>query len=220
MIITIDGPIATGKSTIAKLLAEKLGFFFFDTGAMYRCLTYALIHKGIDCDDPKQLQRFLETFSFDIKVQQGEKHYLVGNEDVTHKIRGEKVTALVSKISAIGAVRDKLVALQRAWAVGVDAVFEGRDLGTVVFPKAELKIFLWGHPEVRAKRRFEEFRSKYPEETQGLSLEKTIEDINRRDVYDSTRTLSPLKQAEDAHVIDTSHLSIEDVVNAIIALKP
>lgn len=220
MIITIDGPIATGKSTIAKKLAEKLGFIHFDTGAMYRCLTYAIIKEKIDADNAHNLERFLSTFTFDIKVINGEKRYIVGHEDVSDKIRKEEVTALVSKISAIGPVRHKLVALQREWGIsGVNAVFEGRDLGTVVFPQAELKIFLYGRPEVRAKRRHEELRAKYPDETKDLSLEKTIEDINRRDFYDSTREISPLKKAEDAHVIDTSDLTIEEVVNKIVQLK-
>jgi cytidylate kinase len=220
MIITIDGPIATGKSTIAKKLAEKLGFIHFDTGAMYRCLTYALVKEKIDTDDASRLERFLETFTFDIKVINGEKRYIVGHEDISDEIRKEGVTSLVSKISAIGSVRHKLVALQREWGgSGINAVFEGRDLGSVVFPKAELKIFLYGRTDVRAKRRHEELRAKYPEETKELSLEKTIEDINRRDLYDSTREISPLKKADDAHIIDTSDLTIEEIVNKIIELK-
>lgn len=219
MIITIDGPIATGKSTIAKKLAEKLGFIYFDTGAMYRCLTYALIKNGVNFEDPAALEGFLATYTFDIKVIEGEKHYYVGSEDVTKHIRNEEVTSLVSQVAAIGLVRQKLVAVQRAWGTsGVNAVFEGRDLGTVVFPHAALKIFLAGSAEVRAKRRYEELRAKFPEETKDLTLEKTVEDINRRDLYDTTRELSPLRQAEDAHVIDTSTLSIDDVVDKISSL--
>lgn len=219
MIITIDGPIATGKSTIAKKLAEKLGFIYFDTGAMYRCLTFALIKKDVNFEDPAELETFLASYTFDIKVIEGEKHYYVGSEDVTKHIRNEEVTSLVSQVAAVGPVRQKLVAVQRAWGTsGVNAVFEGRDLGTVVFPHAELKIFLAGSVEVRSLRRYEEFRAKFPEETKDLTLEKTIEDINRRDLYDTTRELSPLRQAEDAHVIDTSTLSIDDVVDKIILL--
>lgn len=219
MIITIDGPIATGKSTIAKKLAETLGFIHFDTGAMYRCLTYALIKDKINEEDANQMDRFLAGFKFEIKVEHGEKRYFVEHEDISDKIRLHEVTALVSKISALGPVRHKLVALQREWGMsGVDAVFEGRDLGTVVFPQAELKIFLYGRPEVRAKRRFDELRTKFPEETKELTLEKTIEDINRRDVYDSTREISPLRQADDAHLIDTSDLTQDEVVNEIVKL--
>lgn len=221
MIITIDGPIATGKSTIAKKLAEKLGFIYFDTGATYRSLTYALIKNAIILEDDMQLENFLATYTFDIKVIHGEKHYFVGHEDVTRHIRNEEVTSLVSQVAAIGAVRQKLVAVQRAWGTtGVNAVFEGRDLGTVVFPHAELKIFLTGSTQVRAMRRYEELRAKFPEDTKELTLEKTIEDINRRDHYDTTRELSPLRQAEDAHLVDTSNLSIDEVVNKIISFMP
>jgi cytidylate kinase len=126
---------------------------------------------------------------------------------------------LVSKVSALTSVREKLVALQRSLAVDVDAVFEGRDMGTVVFPKADLKIFLWGNPEVRAKRRFDELRIKFPKDTENLTLEQTIAEINRRDTYDSTRQISPLKQAQDAYLIDTSDLTLDQVVLKILELK-
>ena len=219
MIITIDGPIATGKSTIAKRLAEKLGFIHFDTGAMYRSLTYALIKNGINYEDPQALDKFFENYTFDIKVIDGEKHYFVGEDDVTAQIRKPEVTGLVSQVAAIGAVRHQLVAVQRAWGdSGVNAVFEGRDIGTVVFPNAQLKIFLTGSTQVRAMRRYEELRTKFPEETKELTLEQTIEDINRRDLYDTTREISPLRQAEDAHEVDTSNLTIDQVVDAIISL--
>lgn len=219
MIITIDGPVATGKSTIAKRVAESLGFIFYDTGAMYRCITYGLMHNKIDVDNPQQLRDFLKTFEFLSAVQLGEQHYFVNQEDVTAKIRQEAVTSQVSRVSAIGAVREKLVALQREQAVGVNAVFEGRDMGTVVFPKAELKIFLTGRPEIRAKRRFDELRAKFPNETAKLTLDEAILDITRRDTYDSTREISPLRQATDAYVIDTSDLTLDEVVNKIIDLK-
>lgn len=217
MIITIDGPIATGKSTVAKKLANKLGFIHFDTGAMYRCATYALLLHHVDLDDAQALHKFLNTFSFDIQLIHGHKHYFVAKEDVTEKIRGASVTANVSKVSAIKAVREKLVALQRNWAKGVNAVFEGRDLGTVVFPHADLKVFLIGSTEIRAKRRHEELRSKFPKETENLTVEQTIEDINRRDFADSTREHSPLRKPEDAFIVDTSHASPDQIVDTIIA---
>lgn len=219
MIITIDGPVATGKSTIAKRLAEKLGFIFFDTGAMYRCLTYALLHEQVDFDSPNKLKAFLKHFTFEVKSRQGEKRYYVGSEDVTEQIRNETVTSLVSKVSAMHAVREKLVALQRDLATNVNAVFEGRDMGTVVFPHADLKIFLWGRPEVRAKRRLDELRAKFPKETASLTLEEAIAEIDRRDTFDSTRQLSPLKPADDAHIIDTSDLSLDEIVLKILALN-
>ena len=142
MIITIDGPVATGKSTIAKKLAESIGFIFFDTGAMYRTVTYGILKHGIDIDNLEQLNEFLKNFKIDIKVVYRDRHYYFENEDITQKIRGEEVTSAVSKVSAKKAVRDKLVSIQRELAEGVNAVFEGRDMGSVVFPDAALKIFL------------------------------------------------------------------------------
>lgn len=219
MIITIDGPIATGKSTIAKRLSREIGFIYFDTGAMYRCLTYAILKHHINIDDPAALNEFLKTFQFEIKIKHGDRFYLVDGEDVSLKIRGEEVTSNVSKVSAIPDVREKLVSLQREMAIGVNAVFEGRDMGTVVFPNAELKIFLTGRPEVRAARRFEELRTKFPNETLSLTLEKVLEDITARDAYDSQRENSPLRQAPDACVVDTSDLTLEEIILKILEFK-
>jgi cytidylate kinase len=215
MIITIDGPIATGKSTIAKKLAEAIGFIYFDTGAMYRSLTYALLKESIPLDDREAIDRYLGNFSFDIKIRLGERSYYVGDEDVTAAIRWPEVTHNVSKVAAIPSVREALVKRQREFARGVNAVFEGRDMGTVVFPDAELKIFLTGDPMVRAKRRYEELKTKYPNKYATLTLEQALEDIGRRDYLDTTREVSPLRQAEDSHVIDTTSLSVEQIVQAI-----
>lgn len=219
MIITIDGPVATGKSAIAKKLAEAIGFIFFDTGAMYRTLTYGILKHKVDLQQPDQLQKFLDEFQMDIKVVRRERLYFFEKEDVTKKIRSKDVTFAVSEVSAIKAVRDKLIAIQRELAIGVNAVFEGRDMGTVVFPNASLKIFLTGRDEVRAKRRFDELQAKFPEEAKNLTLETCLEDLNRRDHYDSTREYSPLYQAEDAYVIDTSDLTIDEVVARILEDK-
>lgn len=219
MIITIDGPIATGKSSIAKRLAHDIGFIYFDTGAMYRCLTYGTIKHKVNVDDPKALEEFLKNFKFDIKIKHADRIYLVDGEDVTLKIRGPEVTSGVSKVSALPAVREKLVAMQRELAVGVNAVFEGRDMGSVVFPTAQLKIFLTGRPEVRAARRFAELRAKFPEETTDLTVQKVLEDIDARDSYDTHREISPLKQADDACVVDTSDLSIDEIILKILELK-
>lgn len=219
MIITIDGPIATGKSTIAKRLAQEIGYIYFDTGAMYRCLTYAIIKHNVNIDNPDELAEFLKNFTFEIKIKHGDRHYVVENEDITLKIRGDEVTSGVSKVSAFSAVREKLVNLQRELAIGVNAVFEGRDMGTVVFPNAQLKIFLTGRPEVRAQRRYNELRAKFPEETKQLTMEKVLEDINKRDDYDSHREVSPLRQAEDAFVIDTSDFTTDEIVLKILEFK-
>jgi cytidylate kinase len=219
MIITIDGPVATGKSTIAKKLAESIGFIFFDTGAMYRTFTYGVLKHHIDIDNPQQLAEFIKNFKLDIKIQQRERHYFFENEDVTKKIRGEEVTSAVSKVSANKAVRDKLVVIQRELAQGVNAVFEGRDMGTVVFPDAALKIFLTGRNDIRAKRRFDELTSKYPLETKELTIEKCLDEINERDRCDSSREHAPLTQAKDAYVVDTSDLTIEEAVYKILEYK-
>lgn len=219
MIITIDGPIATGKSTLAKALAREIGFIYFDTGAMYRCVTYGIQKNKIDINNPEQLANFLKDLKFEIKIKHSERRYFVEGEDVTDKIRLDEVTSFVSRVSAIPMVRDKLVALQREHSVGVNAVFEGRDMGTVVFPEAQVKIFLTGRPEVRAKRRFDELKAKFPEECKDLTLEKALEDLNRRDTLDMSRDISPLKQAPDALVIDTSDLTIEEIIFKILEFK-
>lgn len=219
MIITIDGPVGTGKSTVAKKLAQAIGYIFFDTGAMYRTLTYALLKHHIDIHQTDQLQEFLDHIQFDIKVIRHERHYFFEGEDITQKIRGKEVTLAVSEFSAIKAVRHRLTQIQRELAVGVNAVFEGRDMGTIVFPEASLKIFLTGRNEVRAKRRYDEILAKYPEDAQHLTLEKCLEDINKRDTLDSTRECAPLCQAEDAYVIDTSELTVDEVVFRILEYK-
>ena len=203
MIITIDGPVATGKSTVAKELANAIGYIYFDTGAMYRAITYAVMKSQVDIDNSAALEVFLNTYEFDIKIKRGERRYFVGAEDVTSRIRMDDVTNQVSRISANANIRQKLVQYQRELAKGVNAVFEGRDMGSVVFPDAQLKIFLSGRPEVRAKRRFNELKAKYPEEFKDLSLDKALQDIAARDEYDSTREASPLKKAPDALEVDT-----------------
>lgn len=219
MIITIDGPIATGKSTIAKKLAEEIGYIYFDTGAMYRCLTYGIIKKNIDYKNIEQVIEFLKGFICDIKIKRGDRHYYFEGEDITSKIRLEAVTKLVSHISSLKQVREKLVALQRELSVGVNAVFEGRDMGKVVFPEAQLKIFLTGNPEVRAKRRFDELKAKFPVECANLTLEMTQEEINQRDALDTSREISPLIKADDAFEIDTSDLTVDEIVLKILEYK-
>lgn len=219
MIITIDGPVGTGKSVVAKKLAEAIGFIFFDTGAMYRTLTYGILKHHIDVHQADQLHEFLDQFELDIKVVRRERVYFFEGEDVTQKIRGKEVTLAVSEVSAIKAIREKLTAIQRELSEGVNAVFEGRDMGTFVFPDASLKIFLTGRNEVRAKRRFDELKAKHSEESKNLTLEKCLEDINKRDTYDSTREHAPLSQAKDAYIIDTSDLTIDEVVFRILEHK-
>lgn len=218
MIITIDGPVATGKSTIAKKVSELLGFIYIDTGAMYRCLTYGILSKGISLDDSDAIKKLLENFEFEFRLIKGERCYFVEGQDVTLAIRSPEVTAAVSKVAAIKEVREKLVTLQRKLSKNINAVCEGRDLGTVVFPNAELKIFLTGRDDVRAKRRLEEFKAKFPEETETMTLEEAIADVLKRDLYDSQREHSPLKKAGDAVEIDTSDLTVVQIVEKILDL--
>ncbi len=219
MIITIDGPVATGKSTIARKLAEAIGYIFFDTGAMYRALTYGILKNKVDLKNPAALEEYLKKFQLDIRIFQRERHYFVDNEDVTDKIRKDEVTSAVSEVSALKPVRDKLVAVQRELSEGVNAVFEGRDMGTVVFPDASLKVFLTGRDEIRAKRRFDELKAKFPEECKDLTIERCQEEITKRDYYDSHRELAPLFQSKDAFVVDTSDLSIDEIVYKILEHK-
>ena len=219
MIITIDGGVATGKSTIARKLADALGFIFFDTGAMYRTITFGILKHEVDYKDVIKVEEFLRTFEFDIKVFRGEKSYFYEGENITQTIRNERITEHVSKIAAISAVRKKLVDLQRKLSSGVNAVFEGRDMGTTVFPNAYLKIFLTGSLEVRAERRFQEMIHRFPELKETLDMEQLKKDIIERDKNDTSRKISPLRQADDAFEIDTSNLEPDEVVFKILECK-
>lgn len=220
MIITIDGPAGSGKSTIAKMLADKLSFVYFDTGAMYRAVTHCCIRDQINFRDPKALENFLNHFQFEIKLKDHQKQYLANQTDVTSEIRSQPVTALVSEVAALQAVRDHLVRIQRSFATHANSVFEGRDMGTVVFPNAELKVFLTARPEIRAKRRLAEMQQKDPKGFEKISFETMLADINRRDIYDSTREVSPLRPAADSQLIDTSDLTIEEIIEQIVLLIP
>jgi len=219
MVITIDGPVATGKSTIAKKLASEIGYIYFDTGAMYRCVTYAALKKKVNLDNPEELKSFLDTFQLEQKIKRGERSYFVYGEDVTNEIRLTEVTSNVSRVSAIPMVREKMVALQKEMANGINAVFEGRDMGTVVFPDAQLKIFLTGRPEVRAKRRFDELKTKFPQTYENLTMGQALDDVNKRDELDSNREISPLKQASDAFLIDTSDVTMDEIIMKILEYK-
>jgi len=219
MIITIDGAVATGKTTIAAKLADSLGFIFFDTGAIYRLLTYAIFKHEIEIQNQAQLREFLKNFRLDIKVQKQDRQYLYEEEDVTQAIRRNEVSNRVSEIAAVKEIRDKVTILVRKLSHGINAVFEGRDMGTVVFPDAELKIFLTGRDEVRAKRRYDELINKFPTEVGNFTLDRCLQELKERDRYDSTREYAPLIQSEDSFVIDTSEVSIEEAVFKILEYK-
>ncbi|MEZ5315094.1 MAG: (d)CMP kinase [Chlamydiales bacterium] len=214
MIVTIDGPAGTGKTTIARRLADQLGYDYFDTGAMYRAVTYKILHDKIDFKNPHQLTAFLDTFQFQISSDKDKKTYFVGIKNVTDEIRSCMVTQYVSEIAANPLVREALLRLQRDFSIGKKVIFEGRDMGTVVFPEAEVKIFLTARPSVRAERRYLELKAK----NSLINEKKTMQDLLQRDYFDSTRKVSPLMRAEGAHLVDTSDLTIEQVIERLIAL--
>lgn len=209
-IIAVDGPAGSGKSTISKIVAKELGFTYLDTGAMYRMVTYAVLKNNINLENEKALKELLDNVKLDIEK---DKFYLDG-EDVSEVIRREEVTNNVSKVAAIKFVREKLVYMQREISNGKKVILDGRDIGTVVFPQAELKIFLVASPEERAKRRVKEFLDKGID----TNYDKVLEEIKERDFLDSTRKESPLLQAQDAILIDTSFMNIDEVSREIINL--
>lgn len=209
MIITIDGPSGAGKSTIAKKVSEKLGFEYLDTGAMYRSITLFLLENGIDIKNEKETENFITdpsfNSSFDLK-QENSKIY-VNNNDVSIKIRQPIITDNVSLVSSYGFIRELLVDKQRKMSEGRNIILDGRDTGSVVFPNADLKIFLTASVEERAKRRFKE--------SKGISYEEVYKSIEKRDHLDSTREISPLTIPENAEVIDSTNLSIDEIVNLV-----
>jgi cytidylate kinase len=207
--LAIDGPAGSGKSTISSLIAKKLGWTHIDTGAMYRAVTLLAIELGIDLSDEASY-RFLETFNIHYDLD----HIFINERDVTEDIRSDKVTKNVSLVSSFPYVRKKLVDLQMKAATKGNIVMDGRDIGTVVLPNANLKVFLTANVEERAKRRFKEQVKKGKE----MDIHKVYEDILNRDQKDTTRKESPLKIADDAIVLDTTYLTIEEVVNKIIEL--
>jgi CMP/dCMP kinase len=218
MIITIDGPSGTGKTTVARKVAEQLGFVYFDTGAMYRALTWLVLQKNIDVSNGDAIEALLDEFDFKIEEVKGEKKYYIGDADVTEVIRSRPVTVNVSKVSAQKLVRSALLQIQHRFAKEKNVVFEGRDLGTVVFPKAEIKIYLNADPQIRAERRLQELLQKNPHEADQLQFEMILDDLLKRDAYDSNREVAPLRCPVDAHQIDTSLLSIDQVIYEIVII--
>ena len=213
--IAIDGPASSGKSTVAKIIAKDLGYTYLDTGAMYRAATYLALQHQLTAADTEDIIRLLDDYSVSFgRSESGQQLVFVGDVDVTHPIRENDVTNNVSWVSAIPEVREKLVSLQQQIASQGGIVMDGRDIGTVVLPDAELKIFLVASVKERALRRFKENQEKGIE----LSLEKLEEEIAHRDYLDSTRKESPLKKADDAIEIDTTSLSIQEVVSKITNL--
>ncbi len=209
--IAIDGPASSGKSTVAKILAKEFNYIYTDTGAMYRAVTYLAITHQVAFSDETQLVSLLTKYPISFSQEADGQHVLVGKEDVTSAIRQPNVTRAVSEVSAHKKVREALVAIQRRIGQDGGVVMDGRDIGTAVLPHAEVKIFLVASVTERAQRRYKENLEKgIPTDLSTLTKE-----IQERDHYDSTRKVSPLKQAEDAVRIDTTGKSITEVVQAI-----
>ena len=214
IIIAIDGPAATGKSTTAKIVAEKLGFTYLDTGAMYRCVTLAVINAGINISDTNQINNLLNDLNIDLVDYEGNLQIMMNGVDVSDDIRSVDVTDNVSIISALKNVRAAMVKIQRKFAFKTNCVMEGRDIGTVVFPNAKFKFYLFADAEVRAKRRQRDLLALGEKKP----IHELVEDIQRRDAYDSSREQSPLRKAEDAIEIDTTDLTIDGQVSKIIEI--
>ena len=209
-IIAVDGPAGAGKSTVSKIVAAKLGYTYIDTGAMYRAVGWKFLQSGKSFDE-KILQEIVEVI--DIRLDTSAKVF-VDNFDVTKEIRTPEVSKLASDVSKFGFVRKKLTDLQRKMAEVGKVIMDGRDIGTQVLPNADLKIFLTASLEERARRRFEELKLK----NSNVELEKIQQEIFLRDKQDSEREIAPLKQADDAILLDTTNLSIEEVANKILEL--
>jgi CMP/dCMP kinase len=212
--IAIDGPAAAGKSTVAKLVAENLSYIYIDTGAMYRALTLKALTKNVNLENAMELYTLLTQTQIQLVPEKGGQFVYLDGNDVTDKIRSQEVTNSVSIVSKHQSVREEMVSRQQGLAAGGGVVMDGRDIGTHVLPQAEVKIFLVASVEERAVRRHTENLEKgYPSDLQQLK-----EEIEKRDKLDSEREVAPLKKASDAKLIDTTALSIEQVVNRIVAL--
>ena len=212
--IAIDGPAGAGKSTIAKKVAKKLSYIFVDTGAMFRAMALYCIRNGVNKEDEAAVSAACEQIEVSISYENGEQQVLLNGENVNGFIRTEEVGNTASSISVYGKVREKLLELQRRLAASQNVIMDGRDIGTCVLPNAQVKIYLTASVETRGKRRFLELQEKGQE----CNLEEICEDIRDRDYRDMHREIAPLKQAEDAVLVDSSHMTIEEVVETILEL--
>ena len=213
--IAIDGPASSGKSTVAKIIAKNLGYTYLDTGAMYRSATYLALQNGLTEENVPEILEQLSQHPISFgKAADGSQQVYVGDVDITHPIRDNQVTNNVSWVAAIPEVRQELVAQQQRIAQDGAIIMDGRDIGTVVLPHAQVKIYLTASSMVRAKRRYDELTAK----GETCDLVKIRQDIEDRDYRDMHRETSPLKQAEDAVLVDTSDMTIEQVIDRIVAL--
>ena len=213
-IVAIDGPAGAGKGTITKLVGEKKNLIYIDTGALYRCVTLYMIRNKISLDDTDKIKEFLNKINIELKKEDNEDLVFLNGEDVTKLIREKEVNELVSQVSHVIEVRENITNLSRKIAEGKNIIMEGRDIGTNVFPNADVKIYLDATPEERARRRMKQNKEK------GINIpfEEILENIIYRDNNDKTSTVAPLKQAEDAFYIDSSNMTIEEVANRVIEI--
>ena len=210
--IAIDGPAGAGKSTIAKALAKSLGYCYVDTGAIYRTVAYFLDLLGVSPKDADGVERYIDELTIKIEYdEEGKQHMLMNGMDVSGEIRTQDISQKASLVSAHKVVRDVLLDMQRQVARENNCIMDGRDIGTVVLPKAQVKIFLTASPEVRAKRRYDELIAK----GQSAQYETILKEIIQRDHQDTTRPIAPLKQAKDAALLDTSDMTIDEVIEAM-----
>lgn len=210
--VAIDGPAGAGKSTIAKAAAKKLGYIYVDTGALYRAVGVYSLRNGVDTTDGEAVAQTLPSVSVELKFQDGVQHVYLNGEDVSEEIRTPKASMAASHVSAVPAVRQFLFDLQRDIAAKNNCIMDGRDIGTVVLPKAQVKIFLTASPEARAKRRFIELQAKGAKDT----FEQVLADLKQRDYNDSHRAVAPLKPADDSVLVDTTALTLEASVEKVI----
>jgi cytidylate kinase len=211
-VITIDGPAGSGKSTVSRLLAKKIHRLYLNTGAMYRAAAFAARRKGISFSDGKRLGELCRSLELTFTTDEDPPRILLGTEDISMAIRTPDMDMLSSKVSSVREVREAMTELQRKMAKGISVVVEGRDMGTVVFPEAQHKFFLTASSEVRAERRYKEM----VERKESVSREGVKAELNKRDYQDKTRSLAPLKPAKNAKLIDSTNLTPDEVVSAIL----
>lgn len=211
-IVAIDGPAGAGKGTITKLVGEKLNLLNVDTGAMYRCIALKMLRENIEIEDLEKIKEILKVVNINLIHENGNIKVFLDGENVTDKIRTSEVTKFVSPVSTVKIIREKMVEIQRKFGEEKDIIMEGRDIGTEVFPNANVKIYLDATPEERARRRVIQNQEKGIE----CEYEQILKDIKIRDERDSTREISPLKKAEDAILVDSTNMTIEEVVETVV----
>lgn len=212
--VAIDGPVGAGKSTVAKLIAKKLGIIYVDTGAMYRSVGLYAVRKGIDTTDAEKLSEIINEIDLDVEIIDGVQNIFMNGENVSNLIRTPEISMAASHVSAVVEVRKKLVDIQRDMSKSKSVVMDGRDIGTVVLPNADTKIYLTASPEERAKRRHIELINKGSK----VTYQEVYDDLIIRDKNDSTREASPLKPADDAVILDTTGMNLDEVVEAAVKL--